>query len=416
MVDRDEIASRYARVRARTAALAAPLSPEDAMVQSMPDASPTKWHLAHTTWFFEEFVLAPSDPAHRWEDERWRVLFNSYYEGVGSQHPRSARGLLSRPSLEEVCAWRRSVDERMGTWIARADDVSLATTLLGTHHEEQHQELILADAKHALWSNPLHPSYAGDAPSHPGHRAAEPLAWTAFDEAFVDVGADGRSFAFDNETPRHRALIGAFALASRPVTNAEYAAFIQDGGYEHVGLWLSDGWTRARADGWRAPLYWQENFGDADNPRIFGLRGWQAIDPEAPVCHVSFYEADAYARWAGARLPTEHEWEATASAHAVEGNFVESGLLAPAPATGRGVTQLFGDVWEWAASAYLPYPRFRPLRGPLGEYNGKFMSGQMVLRGGSCLSSRDHLRASYRNFFQPACRWQMSGIRLARDV
>jgi ergothioneine biosynthesis protein EgtB len=415
VLDRDGIAGRYARVRARTEALVAPLSPEDAMVQSMPDASPAKWHLAHTTWFFEEFVVARLDPAHRWRDERWRVLFNSYYDGVGPRHARSARGVLSRPSLEAVRAWRAWVDDRLLSALPRADEALLFATLLGTHHEEQHQELILTDAKHALWSNPLHPSYAAEA-SPPRDRGAAPLAWFAFDEALVDIGSDGETFAFDNETPRHRALIGAFAIASRLVNNAEYAAFIDDGGYVRAGLWLSDGWAAAQAGGWRAPLYWQRHPGEAYPWRVFGLRGWRALDPDAPACHVSFYEADAYARWAGARLPTEQEWEAVSREQAVDGNFVESGLLAPGPAAGHDVTQLFGDVWEWTASAYLPYPRFRPLSGTLGEYNGKFMSGQMVLRGGSCLSPRDHLRASYRNFFPPASKWQMAGIRLARDV
>ncbi|MGA7123720.1 MAG: ergothioneine biosynthesis protein EgtB [Polyangiaceae bacterium] len=414
MLDRDAIAGRYARVRARTAALAEPLSAEDAMVQSMPDASPAKWHLAHTTWFFEEFVLAPSDPSHRWDDERWRVLFNSYYEGVGPQHTRSARGLLSRPSLAEVRAWRRSVDDRMAGMLPHADEAALAVTLLGTHHEEQHQELLLTDAKHALFSNPLHPSYASDAPPASAIEAA--ASWTSFDEAMVEIGADGVAFAFDNETPRHRVLVETFSLASRPVTNAEYAAFIADGGYAQAGLWLSDGWAAVQSGRWRAPLYWETDDGSPQPRRVFGLRGWQPMEPEAPVCHVSFYEADAYARWTGARLPTENEWEAAAQRHAVEGNFVESGRLSPAPAMGPGLTQLFGDVWEWTASAYRPYPRFRPLGGLLAEYNGKFMSGQMVLRGGSCLSPRDHLRATYRNFFPPAARWQMSGFRLARDA
>jgi ergothioneine biosynthesis protein EgtB len=385
------------------------------MVQSMPDASPAKWHLAHTTWFFEEFVLARFDPAHRWHDERWRVLFNSYYEGVGPRHARPARGLLSRPSLEEVQAWRRSVDERMATWIDKADDESLSTTLLGTHHEQQHQELLLTDAKHALFGNPLGPGYASDDPPPFTTAAATPLTWTALDETVIDVGADGDSFAFDNERPRHRALVHGFEIASRLVTCAEYAAFIDDGGYKRAGLWLPDGWAAVEAGGWRAPLYWQSDPDDGAHRRLFGLRGPCPVEPEAPVCHVSYYEADAYARWAGARLPTEYEWEAAAAGQVVDGNFVESGLLQTAPARGPGVAQLFGDAWEWTASAYLPYPRFRPLGGALGEYNGKFMSGQMILRGGSCFSPRDHLRVSYRNFFPPGARWQMSGIRLARD-
>jgi ergothioneine biosynthesis protein EgtB len=415
VLDRNGIADRYAQVRARTEAIAAPLSSEDAMVQSMPDASPTKWHLAHTTWFFEEFVLARSDPAHHWADARWRILFNSYYDAVGPRHARSARGHLSRPSLDEVRAWRRDLDKRMVDWLARADDASLVTTLLGTHHEEQHQELILADIQHALWSNPIHPSYAGDPPMRPIEGAPAPFAWVSFGEAAIEVGHDGGSFAFDNETPRHRALLESFAIGSRPVTNAEYVAFMEDGGYDRASLWLSDGWAAVQEGRWRGPLYWEADIERGKCPRAFGLRGLRALDPEAPVCHVSFYEADAYARWAGVRLPTEYEWEAVAFGSPVQGNFVESGLLLPEAAQGPGVAQLFGDVWEWTRSAYLPYPRFRPLDGALGEYNGKFMSGQMVLRGGSCLSPRCHLRATYRNFFSPAAKWQMAGIRLARD-
>jgi ergothioneine biosynthesis protein EgtB len=413
VLDRETIARRYARVRARTEALAAPLSAEDAMVQSMPDASPVKWHLAHTTWFFEEFVLSPFDRAHRWPDETWRILFNSYYQAVGPRHARPARGLLSRPSLDEVRTWRKSVDERMPSVIATANEDILAGALLGTHHEEQHQELILTDIKHAFWSNPLLPAYVRDA-SPPATDGA-PLTWIAFDDAMVDIGSDAHSFAFDNETPQHRVLVGAFSMASRLVTNAEYAAFVEDGGYDNAALWLADGWDLVQSEGWRAPLYWQR----PSAPRhgsAFGLRGLQALHPDAPVCHVSYYEADAYARWAGARLPTEPEWEAVARGRALDGNFVESGLYEPAPASGRGMTQLFGDTWQWTASAYLPYPRFRPLRGALGEYNAKFMSGQMVLRGGSCLSPRDHLRVGYRNFFSPSARWQMTGIRLARDI
>jgi ergothioneine biosynthesis protein EgtB len=415
VLEPDGIVHRYARVRARSESLAAPLSAEDAMVQSMPDASPAKWHLAHTTWFFEEFVLARFDRAHRWRDERWRDLYNSYYEAVGRQHARSARGLLSRPSLDEVRQWRGSVDDRMMSLLARADDAALAVALLGTHHEEQHQELILTDVKHALWSSPLNPPYRPDRPHGATDPIRAPLTWLSFDEGTVDIGHGGGSFAFDNETPRHRVLVGAFAMASRLVTNAEYAAFADDGGYDRSALWLSDGWSALQAGGWRAPLYWQRRQ-EGGGWWAFGYSGMRPLDPAAPVCHVSFYEADAYARWAGARLPTEHEWESVARDGTIGGNFLESDLLAPAPARGHGMTQLFGDAWEWTASAYLPYPRFRPLEGALGEYNGKFMSGQMVLRGGSCLSPSDHLRASYRNYFPPAARWQMTGIRLARDA
>jgi ergothioneine biosynthesis protein EgtB len=428
-VERDALIRRYQQVRARTETLAAPLSSEDMLVQSMPDASPTKWHLAHTTWFFEEFVLARFDPGHRWHDERWRVLFNSYYEAAGPRHPRAARGLLSRPALDEVRAWRASVDERMIALLARGDADALAVVLLGTHHEEQHQELILTDVKHALASSPLRPAYlrperpsparhGSSPPPAAGHKAAPPVGpadWIAYEERVALVGHEGPGFAFDNEGPRHKVLVGPFTLASRLVTNAEYARFVEDGGYDRPELWLSDGWATARAEGWGAPLYWERTGGGWD---LFTLRGLEPLDGNAPVTHASYYEADAYARWAGRRLPTENEWEIVAAEHPSEGNFLETERLAAAPLerTGTGPAQLFGDAWEWTASAYLPYPKYRPLAGALGEYNGKFMSGQMVLRGGSCLSPRAHLRASYRNFFPPHVRWQMAGIRLAGDA
>jgi ergothioneine biosynthesis protein EgtB len=385
------------------------------MLQSMADASPLKWHLAHTTWFFEEFVLSPFERDHRWRNDTWRILFNSYYRSVGPRHERAARGLLSRPSLDEVQGWRKSVDERMLSLLETADEEVLARTLLGTHHEEQHQELILTDIKHALSGNPLCPAYLSDASPGRGDGENAPLAWITFEDAAVDIGSGSGSFAFDNETPRHRVLVGAFAMASRLVSNGEYMAFVDDGGYQRPELWLADGWNTIQSDGWSAPLYWQHRNGVPDW-QVFGLRGLHALDPHAPVSHVSYYEADAYARWMGARLPTEQEWERVARSRAVEGNFVECGLYQPAPTSDRAMSQLFGDAWEWTASAYLPYPRFRPLQGALGEYNAKFMSGQMVLRGGSCFSPRDHLRAGYRNFFAPSARWQMTGIRLARDT
>jgi ergothioneine biosynthesis protein EgtB len=385
------------------------------LVQSMPDASPTKWHLAHTTWFFEEFVLARFDPAHRWHDERWRFLFNSYYEAAGPRHPRPARGLLSRPSLDEVRAWRTRVDERMLALLARADVAALAVVLLGTHHEEQHQELLLTDAKHALAANPLRPAYAGRGAAPVGVTGATPLRWLAHEGQVASIGHEGGGFAFDNEGPRHRVLVDSFRLASRLVTNGEYARFVEDGGYQRPELWLSDGWATTIAEGWKAPLYWERS---PAGWNVFTFRGVEPLETGAPVTHASFYEADAYARWAGHRLPTESEWEIAAAARPVEGNFVESGRLSASAAEGQnhdGELQLFGDAWEWTASAYLPYPKYRPAAGALGEYNGKFMSGQMVLRGGSCLSPRAHLRASYRNFFPPHVRWQMTGIRLAQD-
>jgi ergothioneine biosynthesis protein EgtB len=384
------------------------------MVQSMPDASPAKWHLAHTTWFFEEFVLSRFERGHRWPDDRWRLLFNSYYDSVGARHARASRGTLSRPSLGEVRAWRAACDERVRSLLVDCDQEALAIALLGTHHEEQHQELILTDVKHALWSNELRPAYARvPRPASDGERAPA-LRWVARGESIVRVGTDGEDFAFDNEGAAHSAVVAAFSLASRLVTNGEYARFVEDGGYTRPELWLSDGWTAARTGGWQAPLYWER--GTDGGWEDFGLYGMQPLVVDAPVVHVSYYEADAYARWAEARLPTEAEWESVAREVPVAGVFVDGGALAPSPAPdGEGALQLFGDAWEWTASAYLPYPRFRPQRGALGEYNGKFMSGQMVLRGGSCFSPRDHLRATYRNFFAPATRWQVSGIRLARD-
>ncbi|HEX8793724.1 MAG TPA: ergothioneine biosynthesis protein EgtB [Polyangiaceae bacterium] len=409
MLEAAEVASRYVAVRARTEALAAPLSPEDAMVQSMPDASPAKWHLAHTTWFFEEFLL------RRWHDARWRPLFNSYYEAAGPRHARAGRGVLSRPTLDEIRAWRAAVDDRVLSMLQRAEPRQLEVAFLGTHHEEQHQELLLTDVQHAFWSSELRPAYRDDEPrSNAG--VAPPLRWVAFDEAIVGIGHDRTArepgFAFDNETHRHRVLVGAFQLASRLVTNGEYDAFVADGGYERPELWLSDGWAAVQQHGWRSPLYWEKD------GAAFGLRGVRPRAPNAPVAHVSHYEADAYARWAGARLATEAEWERAAAAQSVRGNFLDEERLATtaAPRDGAGVTQLFGDAWEWTASAYVPYPGFRAFDGALGEYNGKFMSGQMVLRGGSCFSPRDHIRPTYRNFFPPQARWQVSGIRLARDV
>ncbi|AWV08846.1 hypothetical protein C9I47_3182 [Lysobacter maris] len=412
----DALAARYRHVRARSLALAAPLSPEDAMVQSMADASPAKWHLAHTTWFFELFVLG-RDPDYRPYRPDWHYLFNSYYQSAGPMHARPARGLLSRPSLAEVLAYREAVDDAIDEAFARdaLDPVARQVLLLGTHHEQQHQELLLTDIKHALWCNPLRPAYRDDLATAAAS-SSSPSAWIGFDEAVVEIGAPAwpraTEFAYDNESPPHRVLVPAHALASRPVNNAEYRAFIDAGGYREPALWMSEGWARVQAEGWTAPLYWDE-----DGERAFTLGGMRVIDPHAPVCHLSYFEADAFARWAGARLPTEAEWEQAARPLAVIGHFADDDRLQPcAPAaTGRGLAQMFGDVWEWTASAYGAYPGFRTLPGSLAEYNGKFMCGQWVLRGGSCASPRDHLRASYRNFFYPPDRWQFSGLRLARD-
>ncbi|MBB6367833.1 ergothioneine biosynthesis protein EgtB [Xanthomonas sacchari] len=409
------LADRLRRVRARSRHLAAPLSEEDAMVQSMDDASPAKWHLAHTTWFFERFVLG-ADPAYRAHDPQWDYLFNSYYQSIGPAHARPHRGLLSRPSLAQVLEYRNEIETRV---LAQLQAGTLAPQTLqilelGLQHEQQHQELLLTDIKHAFWRNPLGPAYRADLATQ--HAPASPLRWLQRDEQISEIGAAPwpahADFAYDNESPRHRVLVPAHALASRPVSNAEYAEFIADGGYRTVGLWLSDGWAKRCAEDWQRPLYWH-----ADGAREFTLGGWRERDPHAPVCHLSLFEADAFARWAGARLPTEAEWEQAAAGVAIAGNFVETDALHP-QSTARantGLQQLFGDVWEWTGSAYLPYPGFRPWSGTLGEYNGKFMNAQWVLRGGSCATPHDHIRASYRNFFPSDARWQFAGVRLAKD-
>lgn len=404
---------RYGEVRAATEALCAGVSAEDCALQSMPDASPLKWHLAHTSWFFETFVLESGVPGYRLFHPHFRVLFNSYYVGVGDRHPRPERGLISRPGLETVQTYRRHVDEHIGSWVGSRTATSQLGEIfeLGLHHEQQHQELMLTDFKHLLSRNPLLPAYHER--RAPAQGKAGPLEWVAFPAGVREVGHAGAGFCFDNERPAHRVYLNPFRLASRAVTNGEYLAFIAEGGYARPELWLSDGWDACRAHGWDAPLYWVR---DADRWRVFTLHGLEEIDLEQPVCHVSYYEADAYARWAGARLPTEAEWEVAAAGLAPTGNFVESGRLHPAPASAaRGLRQMYGDVWEWTNSAYLGYPGYRPAAGAVGEYNGKFMVNQFVLRGGSCATSQSHIRASYRNFFTPSARWQFSGIRLALD-
>ena len=409
----EDLAVRFAHVRAATERLCAPLSPEDASAQSMADASPAKWHLAHTSWFFETFLLEQHEPGFAPFHPAFRVLFNSYYKGVGDQYSRPQRGLLTRPSLAEVLAYRRSVDERMLRWLAKTPPAPLAAlVVLGLHHEQQHQELLLTDVKHLFGCNPLLPAYRECRESAAAEVAA--LGFASFPAGTQRIGHAGGGFAFDNELPRHRVFLESFELATRLVTNAEYLAFMQDGGYARPELWLADGWATAERERWRAPLYWQAC---DDRWQVLTLGGVRALRPDEPVCHVSFYEADAFARWNGARLPTEAEWELAAGSAPCTGNFVDDDLLHPAPAPRIGAdapAQLFGDAWEWTASAYLPYPGYQPAAGAVGEYNGKFMSNQMVLRGGSCASPRDHLRASYRNFFYPQTRWQFSGIRLAR--
>jgi ergothioneine biosynthesis protein EgtB len=407
-----DLAARYRAVRATTEALAAPLSPEDCTAQSMPDASPVKWHLAHTSWFFETFVLEGAAPGYRPLEPAYRMLFNSYYHSVGEQHYRPERGLVTRPGLADVMAYRRHVDEHCLALLARRAlaPAQQAVLELGLHHEQQHQELILTDVKHLLSRNPLQPAYR----ARPAERAeAAPLAWHAHPAGLREIGHARPGFAFDNEGPRHRVFVHAFALASRAVTNGEYLAFVEDRGYDRPELWLSDGFATMQREGWRAPLYWTR---DGRGWQRFTLAGPQPLAPGEPVAHVSAYEADAYARWARARLPTEAEWEVAAAGAPVTGNLAESERFEPArAAAGPGPTQLFGDVWEWTSSAYAAYPGYRPPPGALGEYNGKFMANQLVLRGGSCATPGSHIRASYRNFFPPHARWQWSGIRLARD-
>jgi ergothioneine biosynthesis protein EgtB len=407
-------ADRFRVVRRLTERLCEPLEVEDYGLQSMPDCSPPKWHLAHTTWFFETFVLAEHEPGFRPHHPQFRYLFNSYYEAVGERWPRPARGLLSRPTVAVVAAYRRAVDERVIALLDAGDERALAQLEplieLGLHHEQQHQELLLTDLKHAFGLNPLRPIFAAGEPG-PERGRATPLRWLEHPSGVREVGHAGDGFAFDNEGPRHRVFVEAFAVASRPVTAGEFLAFVQDGGYEAPALWLSDGWAARQRHGWSAPLYWQR---EGDCWFAFTLRGYRPLDPAEPVCHLSYYEADAFARWAGARLLTEFEWELAAAAHEVGGNFLDSERFHPAADSGTG--QWFGDVWEWTASPYTAYPGYRPSAGALGEYNGKFMCNQMVLRGGSCATPPGHVRPTYRNFFSPDARWQFSGLRLVKDI
>ena len=422
----DDLAQRFGQVRLQSERLVAPLSAEDCQLQSMPDASPAKWHLAHLTWFFETFVLEPYEPDFKPFDASFRILYNSYYNGIGAKYPRAQRGLVSRPSLAHVLSYRASVDERVLAVLARCgDDPQLASLItLGLHHEQQHQELLLTDIKHALSFNAPQGAYAQRWPL--ARTSPEPVRWHAYAGGLVDHGFDAAqdgSFAFDNETPRHRSYVQPFELASRLVTNGEFMAFMADGGYQRPEWWLSMGWDWVnsvvgnRAGQRCMPLYWDRIDEGFEN---FTLQGTVSIDPNTPVGHLSYFEADAFARWCGARLPTEVEWEFAARRVATTaGNFVESNAFHPLPLQGTpadGPAQLFGDVWEWTSSNYNPYPGYRPWAGLVGEYNGKFMCNQFVLKGGSCATPHSHIRASYRNFFPPDAQWQFSGLRLARDV
>jgi ergothioneine biosynthesis protein EgtB len=407
------LAQRYTQVRTVTEELCRTLSPEDMTVQSMPDVSPSKWHLAHTSWFFERFVLTPHLPDYKIFHPRFDYLFNSYYNTVGEMHPRPQRGLLSRPGVAEILAYRKHVDAHMPALLTRAEtDPQLAFLItLGLNHEQQHQELLLTDIKHVLSMNPLLPAWR-ELPIAPARRAPE-LKYIPHPGGLLEIGHDGEGFAFDNESPRHRIFLEPHAIANRPVSNGDYLEFIRAGGYRTPELWLSEGWALVQRAGWDRPLYWSE-----DLTMEFTLGGLRELDHAAPVSHLSYYEADAFAHWAGARLPTEAEWELLAAEQTVQGNLMEQGHFHPIAASGSAGApyQLYGDVWEWTMSPYMSYPGFKPLTGSLGEYNGKFMSNQMVLRGGSCATPQSHIRSTYRNFFPPDARWQFSGLRLAKDA
>jgi ergothioneine biosynthesis protein EgtB len=415
---------RFHQIRNFTDALCSGLEPEDYVVQSMPDVSPTKWHLAHSTWFFEMFILKKFFAGYRAEIPEYAYLFNSYYNAAGDMHRRDLRGLISRPTVQETHRYRASIDSHIDGLLSDADEKLLdeiePILVLGIHHEQQHQELLITDIKHVFAQNPLYPVYrkaktGGRSSATPGSQSS-PLQFIEFDEATFAIGHDGHGFAYDNEGPRHQALVPEFSLASRPITNGEYIEFIEANGYTRPEFWLSLGWMTANEQRWQAPLYWMKRDGAWWH---FTLSGFRHVDESEPVTHISYFEADAYANWAGARLPTEFEWERAAFDCPIEGNFVEDEIFHPRAMSFSDhdgqLHQIFGDVWEWTRSAYSPYPGYRAAPGALGEYNGKFMCNQYVLRGGSCATSRTHIRRTYRNFFQPEKRWQFTGIRLARD-
>jgi ergothioneine biosynthesis protein EgtB len=425
----ERLRDRFHQIRKFTNALCVGLEPEDCVVQSMPDVSPTKWHVAHTTWFFETFILKKFAPGYRAEIPEYAYLFNSYYNAAGDMHRRDLRGLISRPTVTQAQRYRASVDSHIDDLLSNPDESLLdemePILVLGIHHEQQHQELLITDIKHVLAQNPLYPVFrkpkTGRRSSATPGSQSSPLQFIDFEEGIVEIGHDGDGFAYDNEGPRHQALVPAFSLATRPVTNGEYIAFIEDKGYSRPEFWLSLGWMTVNEQRWNAPLYWTKRDGAWWN---FTLSGLRRVDQSEPVTHISYFEADAYANWAGARLPTEFEWERAALSCPIEGNFVETEIFHPvamvsavsADKPEKGLHQIFGNVWEWTRSAYSPYPGYRAAPGALGEYNGKFMCNQYVLRGGSCATSRTHIRRTYRNFFQPEKRWQFTGIRLARDA
>ena len=422
----ERLRDRFHQIRNFTNGLCAGLEPEDCVVQSMPDVSPTKWHLAHTTWFFETFILKKFVPGYRAEIPEYAYLFNSYYNAAGDMHRRDLRGLISRPTVSQAQRYRASVDSHIDDLLSNPDESLLdemeAILVLGFHHEQQHQELLITDIKHVFAQNPLYPVFR-QRNRDVAAKKITPIQFIDFEETVTAIGHNGNEFAYDNEGPRHQALVPAFSLATRPVTNGEFIAFIEDNGYSRAEFWLSLGWMTVNEQRWNAPLYWTKRDGAWWN---FTLSGLRPVDQSEPVTHVSYFEADAYANWAGARLPTEFEWERAALSCPIEGNFVEtelfhpvaavSAVLADKPGKDQRLHQMFGDVWEWTRSAYSPYPGYRAGPGALGEYNGKFMCNQYVLRGGSCATSRIHIRRTYRNFFQPEKRWQFTGIRLARDA
>jgi ergothioneine biosynthesis protein EgtB len=426
----DTLLARFHQIRNFTNTLCSSLEPEDYVVQSMPDVSPAKWHLAHTTWFFETFILKKFLARYQAEVPEYAYLFNSYYNAAGAMHRRDLRGLISRPTVQKTQRYRASIDSHIDDLLSDADEKLLdeiePILVLGVHHEQQHQELLITDIKHVFAQNPLYPVFRAGRARPPGAPKTVQMQFVRFEEMHVAIGHDGRGFAYDNEGPRHQALVPAFSLASRPVTNGEYIEFIEDAGYKRPEFWLSLGWMTLNEQRWPAPLYWTKRDGAWWH---FTLSGFRTVDESEPVTHVSYFEADAYANWAGARLPTEFEWERAALECPIEGNFVEDEIFHPAslrrhpandgglePHAAKGLHRMFGDVWEWTRSSYSPYPGYRAAPGALGEYNGKFMCNQYVLRGGSCAASRTHIRRTYRNFFQPEKRWQFTGIRLARDL
>ena len=413
-----ELLKRYQSVRRFSEQLCQTLEPEDYVIQTMPEMSPTKWHLAHTSWFFETFVAKPYLQNYRPLHPQYAFLFNSYYNAAGKMHARPQRGLISRPTVKDTYTYRQHVDATMENLIQTADEavfeVIAPLIVLGLNHEQQHQELMLTDLKHAFWMNPLRPAFRPEVP--PVEHSIPAPGWVNFDARLSSIGYEGEGFCFDNETPRHQAFQTAFSLATQLVTNRQFLAFIEDGGYQRPELWLSLGWTAVNERGWNAPLYWEQRDGAW---WMMTLAGMRPVRWDEPACHLSYFEADAYARWAGARLPTEAEWEVAAGSEPIKGQFAESGRFHPAPAEGPAsdsLQQMFGEVWQWTQSAYAPYPGYQPQPGALGEYNGKFMCNQYVLRGASCATPRSHARPTYRNFFPPDARWQFMGLRLAKDI